>query len=587
MKKTTITFLISALMALGGLKAQSVQEGMNHLYADRFKSAEDVFQKLLATNPNNIDATYWLGQTYLDEDQNAKAEELYDKALQTSANAPLLLVGKGHVELLNKKTDEARQHFEAALTMTRTKKGDDPVILTAIGRANVDAKAGDVQYAVDKLEASVLRDPKNTETYLQLGNAYRKLRPGEGGGPAFLNYKKALEVNPNFAVASLRLAKLFESQKNWDLVLQYLNDATHQDPKFAPAYYELFYFYFLHDLNFTEAENQLKKYIDSRQPFTYIEDEYLYAQLCFVRKDLDCAITKANNVLTTMGDQAKPKVKKLLADAYFRKGDYANAKKYIDEYLAREKQESIISFDVKLKADIYSKLGANCDELYNIYMAGAALDTVPQSRIDYLSVAADTFKLRSCKKQEADTRLVIYKTRLKPQPGGLINIGILYTQCGELNKADSLFKAYTDVMPDSVYGYVWRGRVNFTMDTTMLVEPFVTNMVTSFQKALDIAYTDKARMKSQGINASITLAGYFYNIKKDKETALMYTRKGLEFDSTNGTLKSILPVLLAPTKNPSPRGNAMPQAAQQAGSPADKPAASKPKTTIAPKGVKK
>lgn len=587
MKKTTITFLISALMALGGLKAQSVQEGMNHLYADRFKSAEDVFQKLLATNPNNIDATYWLGQTYLDQDQNAKAEELYDKALQTSANAPLLLVGKGHVELLNKKTDEARQHFEAALTMTRTKKGDDPVILTAIGRANVDAKAGDVQYAVDKLEAAVLRDPKNTETFLQLGNAYRKLRPGEGGGPAFLNYKKALEVNPNFAVASLRLAKLFESQKNWDLVLQYLNDATKQDTKFAPAYYELFYYYFLHDLNFTEAENQLKKYIDSRQPFTYIEDEYLYAQLCFVRKDLDCAITKANNVLTTLGEQAKPKVKKLLADAYFRKGDYASAKKFIDEYLAREKQESIISFDVKLKADIYSKLGANCDELYNIYMAGAALDTVPQSRIDYLSVAADTFKLRSCKKQEADTRLVIYKTRLKPQPGGLINIGILYTQCGELTKADSLFKAYTEVMPDSVYGYVWRGRVNFTMDTTMSVEPYVSNMVASFQKALDIAYTDKARMKSQGINASITLAGYFYNIKKDKETALMYTRKGLEFDSTNGTLKSILPVLTAPTKNPSPRGNAMPQAMQQAGTPADKPAAAKPKAMIAPKGAKK
>ena len=215
------------------------------------------------------------------------------------------------------------------------------------------------------------------------------------------------------------------------------------------------------------------------------------------------------------------------------------------------------------------------------------MDTIPQSRIDYLSVAADTFKLRNCKKQEADTRLVIYKTRPKPQPGGLINIGILYSQCGELQTADSLFKAYTEVMPDSVYGYIWRGRVNFTMDTTMSVEPYVTNMVTSFQKALDIAYTDKVRMRSQGINASISLAGYFFNMKSDKTTALMYTNKGLEFDTSNVSLKKIKSVLEPPSKGPAPRGNAMPAAAQKAGTPADKPLAVRPKTTKTPAGVKK
>lgn len=586
MKKTTITFLISALMALGGLKAQSVQEGMNYLYADRFKSAISVFQKLLATNPNNIEATYWLGQTFLDLDDNAKADELYTKAIAASANAPLLLVGKGHVELLNKKTDEARQHFEAALTMTRTKKGDDPLILTAIGRANVDAKAGDIAYAVEKLEAAVLRDPKNTETYLQLGNAYRKLRPGEGGGQAFLNYKKALEINPNFAVASVRLAKLFESQKNWDLVIQYLTDAVTQDPKFSLAYHELFYYYFFRQ-NYAEAESQLKKLIESKLPEDDIQDQSLYAQLCWARKDFDCAIAKDLAVVASQGEHPKPKVLKLLADAYYQKADYANAKKFIDDYMTREKNEDKIAYDYKLKADIYAKLGTPSPDLYSIYMEGAAMDTVVQSRIDYMTVAADSFKARGSKKQEADMRLAIYKTRLKPQPGGLINIGILYTQCGELPTADSLFKAYTVVMPDSVYGYVWRGRVNFTQDTTMTVEPFVSNMVTSFQKALDIAYTDKVRMKSQGINASITLAGYFYNIKKDKETALMYTRKGLEFDSTNGTLKSILPVLTAPSRNPAPRGNVMPEAVQKAGTPADKPAAVKPRTSKAPQGVKK
>ena len=97
MKKTTITFLAAGLLFVSGLKAQTVQEGITHLYADRFKSAIAVFEKLLATNPNNIEATYWLGQTYFDMDENAKARELYQKALATNGGVPLILVGLGRL----------------------------------------------------------------------------------------------------------------------------------------------------------------------------------------------------------------------------------------------------------------------------------------------------------------------------------------------------------------------------------------------------------------------------------------------------------------------------------------------------------
>src|ERR1700682_4226951 len=185
MKKTTITLLVSGLLFTIGLKAQTLQDGINHLNADRFKSAVAVFEKLLATNPNNIEATYWLGQTYFDMDENANARKLYDKALMSNGNAPLILVGEGHADLLDKKTGDARQRFDAAIIASHGKKGDDPIVLTAIGRANVDDKAGDFNYAIEKLEAAVLRDPNNPETWLQLGNAYRKAKPGEGGGKAF------------------------------------------------------------------------------------------------------------------------------------------------------------------------------------------------------------------------------------------------------------------------------------------------------------------------------------------------------------------------------------------------------------------
>ena len=169
MKKTTLTLLVSSLAFMAGLKAQTLQEGINHLYADRFKSATAVFEKLLATNPNNIEATYWLGQTYFDMDDNAKARALYDKALAANGNAPLILVGEGHADLLEDKKAEARTRFDQAIIASKGKKGDDPVVLTAIGRANVDAKSGDFMFAIEKLEAALQRDDKNAGNLSSIG----------------------------------------------------------------------------------------------------------------------------------------------------------------------------------------------------------------------------------------------------------------------------------------------------------------------------------------------------------------------------------------------------------------------------------
>jgi predicted Zn-dependent protease len=123
MKKISITFLVTALLAFGGVAVgQSLQEGINDLYAERFKSAQSTFEKLVAANPNNIDAVYWLGQTFIEADNVPAAKDVYDKALLASANAPLVIVGRGQVDLIENKISEARQRFEAAITMTPRQK---------------------------------------------------------------------------------------------------------------------------------------------------------------------------------------------------------------------------------------------------------------------------------------------------------------------------------------------------------------------------------------------------------------------------------------------------------------------------------
>ena len=535
MKKTLLT--LCTVFMLANLNAQSIQEGINHLYADRFKNAAQTFQKLLAVNPNNADATYWLGQTYLDMDDNEAARQLYDKALAANGNNPLIMVGKGHVLLLDKKKDEARQMFESAITISATKKGNDPNILNAVGRANVDAKEGNLEYAVQVLEQALQRDPKNADIALNLGNAYRKKDPGQGGGKAYENYKLATQINPNFAYPYVRIAKLFETQKQWDLFLENLNKAIQVDPSFSLAYYELFYYYF-YNTKYDEATNYFNKYTSSRAGEDQTEHDYLQSQLCWAKKDYDCAIAKAESVKMAMGAKVKPRAYKQLAYSYLGKGDFPNAKTNVDLFFAREK-EGLLPTDYQLKADIYTGGGATCEEVYALYMQGAAADSVVQNKIDFMTKAADYFKTKGCKLQEADMRMAIYNTRKNPNVGGLFNLGLNYYQAGNFTKADSLFTAYNMVFPDSIYGYFWRGRTNYALDTTMMVEPYASTMVRNYQKTLDIAFNDKIRYKSQGTQSALLLLGYFNNIKSSRDSAQMYLTKGLEIDSTNAQLKSI------------------------------------------------
>jgi len=541
MKKTIITFLFAALLTITGLKAQTLQEGINHLYADRFKSAIAVFEKLIASNPNNIDAIYWLGQTYFDDDDNAAARKLYEKTLQTNGNAPLILVGLGHADLLDKKTSEARQRFEAALVASHGRKGDDPEILYAIGRANVDAKAGDIPYAIEKLEAAAQRDSKNPEVFLQLGNAYRKARPGEGGGQAYTNYKKALELNSSFAIADIRLAKLFESQKNWELNLQYLEESVSRDTKFSLGYHELYEYYF-YRRNYLEAENQLKKFIDSKAPETDIDDEYLYAQLCWAKKDFSCAISKAENVASIKGDRTKPKVYKLLAYSYFDKGDYATAQKNLNKYFEKEKSDGVIALDYKLQADILSKAGGSNDDIYNAYIKGVVLDTVLTSKIDFLKQGAEFFKSKEdslSRLKEGDLRVEIIKLRSNPGQRDIFDAGFAYYMGKDYNKSIEEFNLYTQKFPDETFGWEWLMNSYRAIDTAMeqgLAVPSAT-------KLFEVSDKDREKNKRSFMSAAGYLATYFANVAKDKDKAIEYLKKMQEVDPTNENIKNNIEIL--------------------------------------------
>lgn len=539
MKKTTITFLAACLLLVSSVKAQSVQDGINHLNAGRPESAVSLFKKLLEVNPNNVDANYWLGQSYLALDEILSSrvkstKELYQKALQSSANAPLLIIGMGEIDLMENKTTEARQKFESALEMTKSKKGYDPDMLLAVGKANINAKAGDLKYAIEKLEMATDKG-KNPDIWVQLGRAQRKAGKGEGGGDAFKNFNKALEIDANYGPAYLQLAKIFESQKNWSFVLKYLMDAVTRDPKFSVGYYELFYYKFYRQ-NYTGAEEELVKYIESKKPDTDIGDEYLYAQLCWARKDFNCAIAKGESVIAALGDLTKPKVYRLLADAAYHNGDYAKAKKFSDLFFAKKNPDDIILPDYENKALVLGKTNGIAEEIYNTYIEGTTVDTTLDAKLDFLKKGATYFKDAKDRDYEAKMIQKVIAMRTDPIINDYFDLTIAYYFKPDYDKARETALVMINKFPEEIYGYEWayNSAVAIATDTTRAVKQDSIGFP-SANKLYEFTLKDTVKYKKQYLNSVRFLAAYYINEAKDRDKSLEFFRKWLSVDPANAT----------------------------------------------------
>lgn len=536
MKKSAIVFILAAAFSLQAM-AQTVQEGVSHLYAERYQSAKQTFEKLTAANPNNLEAVYWLGQTMLAQDDVAGARALYQKTLSANGNAPWILVGMGHVNLLDGQTAEARQKFEAAIAASKSRKANDPAILTAVGRANVQAytdqkKLGDLDYAITKLNEAGQIAPTNPDIFVVLGNAYRKKHRG---GDAVQAYRKA----GNYAPALYRVASLYQSQRNWDVVTENLNAAIAADARFAPAFYDLYYYNLLYKKDFAAAADFASKFIGVADQSP--ENLYLKAQTEFVQEKYTDAISTANQIISGTNNNPRPRVYRLLANSFLRTKDTASACNNSNLLLQNAKDEDLYGTDYILHATSCGK--GNPDLIRQDIAKAVQMDSVLSRQVEMLNEAIENAQANNNKTLEGELRLMSYELRNaqgRASKDELISyIAVPFYFGGNYEKSDSIAQVYSIAAPDSIHGFYWSALARTAIDTNMK-EGLAMPM---WDKVLTLAEGNKERFSSQGVRAATSLAVYHTNIKADRATALTYVTRGLAFDPANENLLNIQKVL--------------------------------------------
>ncbi len=553
--------LVASLILMGNiLFAQSIKEGKQFLTRERYQSAEGVFQQILAKDPNNTEAAFWLGQTYLDNDRfyvdTAAAKALYQKMLQANPNDALMMVGMGEINLLEGNKDAARNQFETALN--NTKRRNLPDIQYAVGRANIEPNNGDFMYGIQKLQEAAEKDKKNPDIYNEIGLGYWKLHDG---GNATSNFQTALSLDPSDAMASFYIGRIYQTQGYGQepIYMRYFYDAMREDPQFAPVYYWLYTYYYNRDVN--KAEEYLNKYIanadnDSRNC-------YAKASLLLVSKKYQQSIDQANACIDSTGNKSDPNLYGLKGYAYNELGDSLKAKDAFEQFFAVANPEKIGPGDYATYGQVLLKIPGQEAAAADYINKAIDKDTILANKVKYVKDVAQSL---AKDKKYAEAGKWYGKVLSIDSSYGKIDLfyaGYDDYLGGNYQAADSVFKIYQQKYPEDVYGWFMGAHAVEAMDTA---ETGKAKQL--YAKVIEIGDTtqDKSKIQDKLIPAYRYMVAYYYNLQHQVDSAIIYNNKILEIDPTDATALKTKDALETVSKQQ-----------KEAADKADKPAATKKK----------
>ena len=469
--KKIILPLFTLLSISSIVSAAGIDDGRKLLNYERLTSARQTFQQVVASDPKNAQAIYWLGQVYIAQDKLDSAKLLYQNALTGGLNDPWIWIGQGQIDILQGgDVNAAKQKFEQAVTATTStkgkNKGPNPEILNAIGRAMASggSQVGDPNYGIDKLKQAAQIDQKNADIYINIGLCYRKLG-GEQGGQAFEAFRQASAIDPQNPRPYYYIGRIYQSQRNKESMNEWYNKAIAADATFAPVYLQYFQYYSETDVS--AAKEYLDKYVanaDKDCTTDYFVGDYLfragkYQESLQKAKEMDAGPCKDF-----------PRLNVLYAYDYDRLGDSMQARSYLQKYFAAASPEAIQPADYAFGGTVLAKFPEETDTAMKYLTMAVQKDTVKENQKEYMVTASKI----AAQSGNYGMILSILRTSEKINGGKLSETGYFNLSKNIVDAAtvdtagafdstrylfgDSVIQAYILAYPEKPQGYSFRTR---------------------------------------------------------------------------------------------------------------------------------
>ncbi|MEP7239160.1 MAG: tetratricopeptide repeat protein, partial [Ferruginibacter sp.] len=385
---------------------------------------------------------------------------------------------------------------------------------------------------VEKLQqATNIKKFKDAKVMTDLGDAYRKLGDPANTQPT---YEAALTIDTKYARAKYRIGRIYQSQgRNQESIyLQYYNDAIALDPNYAPVYWTLYQYFYETDV--VKSAAYLDKYLAAKG-----SDEtnscFLTTQMKFAQGLFAETITAADNCINA-GGTPYPNLYGLKAYASVKLGDTMAAKNSFEMYFQKQKPAKIGPRDYATYASILWGFPGNEAKAADMIYKAFDLDTVLNNKIAYLKLLAQNYTEQKNNAEAAKIYGRIVSIKPNYTNVDLFNAGYNFYTINAYDSSNRYFTLFTEKYPDDILGYYMLGNANAVIDSTNalgLAVPY-------YLKTIEIGEKDttKPNAKNRLLVAYRFFIGYYFNGKKDKDSALIYVDKALALDPTDASMIS-------------------------------------------------
>ncbi|MBS1795808.1 MAG: tetratricopeptide repeat protein [Acidobacteria bacterium] len=179
--------------------------GQIELSKKEFTNAFTAFTKAIEFMPTSALPYYGLGNTYFAKQQYLDAAKMYQKAVQTEPQMAMAHKKLGDALRLQGKSKEAIAAYKNAI------QNGYNTIETRMWLANLMLDTKQIEEALETLEG-VAREMPKAEIYIMIGSGYQKLKRDVSAIEA---YQKAIDADPNSALAYYRLAEVYLNQREY------------------------------------------------------------------------------------------------------------------------------------------------------------------------------------------------------------------------------------------------------------------------------------------------------------------------------------------------------------------------------------
>jgi Tfp pilus assembly protein PilF len=156
-----------ALAVAGVVLAADLETGIRQLEQKQFAQAESTLREVVAAEPDNADANYYLGKALIGEKKYGEAEEFLKKAAETKPEARVAL---GEAYMMQEKLDQAMNELNEA-EESQSSNAD-----LYLFRGMIYLKRENAAEAARELDKALAIDPKKGYAHYYMGLAQSRLK---------------------------------------------------------------------------------------------------------------------------------------------------------------------------------------------------------------------------------------------------------------------------------------------------------------------------------------------------------------------------------------------------------------------------